>query len=140
MKEVIFDDVALNVAIPIFESQAYVDHDLDDVLAIVVDDVPPLLFVSAASSAFGGYAVPKFAQLCVTSYYAASSTSHHAISYVTRYIEEAHTSRVPCISERPVFCQRFETPFGGSFVTAAPVTAAPKNIVGDAVPVLCSSN
>ncbi|KAK9125002.1 hypothetical protein Scep_013848 [Stephania cephalantha] len=55
--------------------------------------VPPVLFVSAASAAFGGYAVPKFAQLCVTSYYAASSTSHHAISYLTRYIEEAHTSR-----------------------------------------------
>ncbi|KAJ4978396.1 hypothetical protein NE237_009176 [Protea cynaroides] len=46
--------------------------------------LPPLLLFSGASAAFGGYAVPVFAQLSVTSYYAASSASHHAISHVTR--------------------------------------------------------
>lgn len=43
---------------------------------------------------FAGYALPKFAQLTVTSYYAASSASHYGISLITRHIEEAHTSRV----------------------------------------------
>ncbi|XP_008808806.1 uncharacterized protein LOC103720736 [Phoenix dactylifera] len=55
--------------------------------------LPPLLLFSGASAAFGAYAVPKFAQLTVTSYYAASSASHHAISQVTRYVEGAHSSR-----------------------------------------------
>ncbi|XP_043691943.1 uncharacterized protein LOC122642508 isoform X2 [Telopea speciosissima] len=55
--------------------------------------LPPLLLFSGASAAFGGYAVPKFAQLSVTSYYAASSASHYAISHLTRYIEEAHIAR-----------------------------------------------
>uniref|UniRef100_A0A5B6YNY5 Gb protein n=1 Tax=Davidia involucrata TaxID=16924 RepID=A0A5B6YNY5_DAVIN len=56
--------------------------------------LPPLLMFSAAGAAFGGYALPKFAQLTVTSYYAASSASHYGISLLTRHIEEAHTSRV----------------------------------------------
>ncbi|KAA8516969.1 hypothetical protein F0562_017213 [Nyssa sinensis] len=56
--------------------------------------LPPLLMFSAGSAAFGGYALPKFAQLTVTSYYAASSASHYGISLLTRQIEEAHTSRV----------------------------------------------
>ncbi|XP_015901347.2 uncharacterized protein LOC107434395 [Ziziphus jujuba] len=55
--------------------------------------IPPLLLFSGASAAFGGYALPKFAQLSVTSYYAASSASHYGISLLTRRIEEAHTSR-----------------------------------------------
>ncbi|KAH7511348.1 hypothetical protein JRO89_XSUnG0209600 [Xanthoceras sorbifolium] len=42
---------------------------------------------------FVGYVLPKFAQLTVTSYYAASSASHYGISLLTRHIEEAHTSR-----------------------------------------------
>ncbi|XP_031127911.1 uncharacterized protein LOC116029983 [Ipomoea triloba] len=54
--------------------------------------LPPLLMFSAASAAFGGFALPKFAQLTVTSYYAASSASHHGISLLTRHIEEAHTA------------------------------------------------
>ncbi|KAI9121913.1 hypothetical protein K1719_006602 [Acacia pycnantha] len=37
--------------------------------------LPPLLIYSGASAAFGGYVLPKFAQLTVTSYYAASSAS-----------------------------------------------------------------
>lgn len=53
--------------------------------------IPPLLVFSAGSAAFGGYTVPKFAQLSVTSYYAASSASHYAISRITRFVEEAHT-------------------------------------------------
>ncbi|KAJ4833455.1 hypothetical protein Tsubulata_021973 [Turnera subulata] len=55
--------------------------------------VPPLLAVSGASAALGGYVLPKFAQLTVTSYYAASSASHYGISLLTRHIEEAHISR-----------------------------------------------
>ncbi|KAK3004246.1 hypothetical protein RJ639_018981 [Escallonia herrerae] len=55
--------------------------------------LPPLLMFSAASAAFGGYALPKFAQLTVTSYYAASSASHYGISLLTRHIEDAHPSR-----------------------------------------------
>nr|GMC96310.1 Transmembrane protein [Ipomoea batatas]GMC99924.1 Transmembrane protein [Ipomoea batatas]GMD81053.1 Transmembrane protein [Ipomoea batatas] len=54
--------------------------------------LPPLLMFSAASAAFGGFALPKFAQLTVTSYYAASSASHHGISLLTRHIEEEHTA------------------------------------------------
>ncbi|XP_077230815.1 uncharacterized protein LOC143863915 isoform X2 [Tasmannia lanceolata] len=57
--------------------------------------LPPLLLFSASSAAFGGYALPEFAQLSVTSYYAASSASHYAISHVTRVIEESHSSRTP---------------------------------------------
>ncbi|GMN55932.1 hypothetical protein TIFTF001_025049 [Ficus carica] len=62
--------------------------------------LPPLLMFSGASAAFGvlkqtrkGYVLPRFAQLTVTSYYAASSASHYGISLLTRHIEEAHTSR-----------------------------------------------
>lgn len=40
-----------------------------------------------------GYALPKFAQLSVTSYYSASSASHYGISLLTRHVEEVHTSR-----------------------------------------------
>ncbi|KAG9134769.1 hypothetical protein Leryth_001078 [Lithospermum erythrorhizon] len=58
--------------------------------------VPPFLMYTAASAAFGGYALPKFTQLTVTSYYAASSASHYGISLLTRHIEDAHTSRVQC--------------------------------------------
>ncbi|KAA8518312.1 hypothetical protein F0562_015805 [Nyssa sinensis] len=43
---------------------------------------------------FGGYALPNFAQLTVTSYYAATTASHYSVSLLTRHIEEAHTSRV----------------------------------------------
>lgn len=39
-----------------------------------------------------GYALPKFTQLTVTSYYAASSASHYGISLLTRRIEEAYVS------------------------------------------------
>lgn len=40
-----------------------------------------------------GYALPRFTQLTVTSYYATSSASHYGISLLTRHIEEAHSSR-----------------------------------------------
>ncbi|KAB1222413.1 hypothetical protein CJ030_MR2G028741 [Morella rubra] len=64
--------------------------------------LPPLLLFSGVSAAFGGkdmsfltlgYALPRFAQLTVTSYYAASSTSHHAVSLLTRHVEEARNTR-----------------------------------------------
>ncbi|XP_030453041.1 uncharacterized protein LOC115674700 [Syzygium oleosum] len=55
--------------------------------------LPPLLLYSGASAAFGAYALPKFAQLTVTSYYAASSASHYWISLLTRKIEEGHISQ-----------------------------------------------
>ncbi|CAO2831861.1 unnamed protein product [Amaranthus hypochondriacus] len=54
--------------------------------------LPPLLISSAACAAFGGYALPKFTQLTVTSYYAASSAAHYGISLMTRHIEEVHIS------------------------------------------------
>ncbi|GJN00626.1 hypothetical protein PR202_ga17822 [Eleusine coracana subsp. coracana] len=54
--------------------------------------VPPLLMFSGASAVFGAYALPRFAQLTVTSYYAASSGSHYAVSQITRQIESAHFS------------------------------------------------
>ncbi|KAL8096676.1 uncharacterized protein LOC141693243 [Apium graveolens] len=60
--------------------------------------VPPLLIFSAASAAFGGYALPKFTQLTVTSYYAASSASHYGISLLTRRIERGHY--VPFTTEK----------------------------------------
>ncbi|CAA7057114.1 unnamed protein product [Microthlaspi erraticum] len=55
--------------------------------------VPLLLGYSGVGAVFGGYALPKFAQLTVTSYYASSSASHYGISMLTRRIEEAHLSR-----------------------------------------------
>ncbi|GMH18741.1 hypothetical protein Nepgr_020582 [Nepenthes gracilis] len=55
--------------------------------------LPPLLMFSAAIAACGGYALPRFAQLTVTSYHAASSASHYGISLLTRHIEEPHASR-----------------------------------------------
>ncbi|GLT27116.1 hypothetical protein SLA2020_021420 [Shorea laevis] len=58
-----------------------------------VTGIPLLLMFSGASAAFGGYALPKFTQLTVTSYYAASSASHYGISLLTRHIEERHISR-----------------------------------------------
>ncbi|KAF5201119.1 transmembrane protein [Thalictrum thalictroides] len=54
--------------------------------------VPSLFLFTAASATFGSYAVPKFAQLSLTSYYAAFSASHYTISHLTRYIEDSHTS------------------------------------------------
>ncbi|EPS63607.1 hypothetical protein M569_11176, partial [Genlisea aurea] len=52
--------------------------------------VPPLVVYSASSAAFGGYALPKFSQLTVASYYAAASASHYGISLLTRQIEGSH--------------------------------------------------
>ncbi|KAH7855424.1 hypothetical protein Vadar_024670 [Vaccinium darrowii] len=60
--------------------------------------LPPLLAFSAASVAFGGYALPKFMQLTVTSYHAASSASQYGISLITRRIEDSHSS--PAQQER----------------------------------------
>lgn len=45
------------------------------------------------SSAIVGYALPKFTQLTVTSYYAASSGSHYGVSLLTRHIEEANATQ-----------------------------------------------
>ncbi|KAF3781233.1 hypothetical protein EJ110_NYTH30580 [Nymphaea thermarum] len=49
--------------------------------------LPPILLYSAAGAVLGGYALPRFAQCSVTSYYAASSASHDAISQLTRRVE-----------------------------------------------------
>ncbi|XP_051138966.1 uncharacterized protein LOC127256805 isoform X1 [Andrographis paniculata] len=56
--------------------------------------LPALLMFSSASAAFGGYALPMFMQLTVTSYYAASSASHYGISLLTRHVEETHATRI----------------------------------------------
>ncbi|XVF55972.1 hypothetical protein PTKIN_Ptkin06aG0078800 [Pterospermum kingtungense] len=58
-----------------------------------VTGIPLLLSYSGASAAFGGYALPKFAQLSVTSYYAASSASHYGILLLTRQTEETYTTQ-----------------------------------------------
>ncbi|GKV25878.1 hypothetical protein SLEP1_g35259 [Rubroshorea leprosula] len=58
-----------------------------------VTGIPLLLMFSGASAALGGYVLPKFTQLTVTSYYAASSASHYGISLLTRHIEGTHISR-----------------------------------------------
>ncbi|XP_068644577.1 uncharacterized protein [Aristolochia californica] len=55
--------------------------------------IPPFLLYCAGSAAFGGYVLPNFAQLSVTSYYAASSASHYAVSHITRMVEGAYTQR-----------------------------------------------
>lgn len=54
--------------------------------------LPPLLAYSATGAAFGGYALPRFTQLSVTSYYAALSASNYCVSLLTRRIEKAHDS------------------------------------------------
>ncbi|KAL8540179.1 hypothetical protein ACS0TY_001672 [Phlomoides rotata] len=56
--------------------------------------LPPLLMYSTAGAAFGGYALLKFTQLSVTSYYASSSASHYGISLLTGYVEDNHSSRI----------------------------------------------
>ncbi|ONK69367.1 uncharacterized protein A4U43_C05F22110 [Asparagus officinalis] len=58
----------------------------------IATGVPPLVLFSGVGAAFGAYAVPKFAQLTVSSYYAAYSASHYAISQATRRIERVHSS------------------------------------------------
>ncbi|CAI9100970.1 OLC1v1038168C1 [Oldenlandia corymbosa var. corymbosa] len=55
--------------------------------------IPAYVTYAAASAAFGGYALPRFTQLSVTSYYAASSASSYCISLITRQIEDNHISR-----------------------------------------------
>ncbi|KAE8651129.1 hypothetical protein Csa_002251 [Cucumis sativus] len=55
--------------------------------------VPALLLCSSAGATFGGFALPRFTQLTVTSYYATSSASHYGVSLLTRRIEDNHTSR-----------------------------------------------
>ncbi|XP_078429495.1 uncharacterized protein LOC144701651 [Wolffia australiana] len=62
--------------------------------------IPSLLVYSSASAALGNYAVPKFAQLSVTSYYTASSVSQYAISQLTRHIEETYKSESQNEKER----------------------------------------
>ncbi|KAB2615836.1 hypothetical protein D8674_022424 [Pyrus ussuriensis x Pyrus communis] len=79
---------SFNTGIPYLENQLKGPKWLPFLIGL-----PPLLLFSGASAAFGGYALPKFAQLTVTSYYATSSASHYGISLLTRYIEEAHTYR-----------------------------------------------
>ncbi|XP_010554895.1 PREDICTED: uncharacterized protein LOC104824485 isoform X2 [Tarenaya hassleriana] len=79
---------AFNTGIPYLQNRLKGSKRLSFVVG-----VPLLLGYSAAGAAFGGYALPKFAQLTVTSYYASSSASHYWISLLTRHIEEAHTTR-----------------------------------------------
>ncbi|ONK66157.1 uncharacterized protein A4U43_C06F4720 [Asparagus officinalis] len=58
----------------------------------IATGVPLLLLFSGVGAAVGAYAVPKFAQLTVSSYYAAYSASHYAISQATHRIEGVHAS------------------------------------------------
>ncbi|KAL1554567.1 hypothetical protein AAHA92_15112 [Salvia divinorum] len=78
-----------NTGIPYFQNRVKGPKWLPFVIGL-----PPLLMYSAASTAFGGYALPKLSQLIVTSYYASSSVSHYGISLLTRHIEDNHISKV----------------------------------------------
>ncbi|WOL04130.1 hypothetical protein Cni_G12851 [Canna indica] len=60
---------------------------------------PSLLLYSGASAALGAFVLPRFCQLTVTSYYAASSASLYAISRATKYVEDTHSSRVTKYAE-----------------------------------------
>ncbi|KAG6520809.1 uncharacterized protein LOC122051728 [Zingiber officinale] len=55
--------------------------------------IPSLLLYSGASAALGAYLLPAFAQLSVSSYYAASSASYYAISRVTNHVEGSYLSQ-----------------------------------------------
>ncbi|KAI3838452.1 hypothetical protein MKX03_013216 [Papaver bracteatum] len=55
--------------------------------------IPSSILIAATSATLGGYAVPVFAQMSVTSYHAASSASHYGISRLTSYIEETHNAQ-----------------------------------------------
>ncbi|KAL8142880.1 hypothetical protein V2J09_015912 [Rumex salicifolius] len=48
--------------------------------------LPALMLFTAGSAAFGGYALPRFTQLTVTSFFAFSSASHYGISLLTRHL------------------------------------------------------
>ncbi|KAL9237781.1 hypothetical protein vseg_012288 [Gypsophila vaccaria] len=76
-----------NTGIPFFQKHVKGPKWLPFVVGL-----PPLLIWSGACAAFGGYSLPRFTQLTVTSYYAASSTSHYGISLLTRHVEEKHMS------------------------------------------------
>uniref|UniRef100_A0A7N0UZX8 Transmembrane protein n=1 Tax=Kalanchoe fedtschenkoi TaxID=63787 RepID=A0A7N0UZX8_KALFE len=77
----------LNTGFPYFQNRVKGPRWLPFVIGF-----PPLLLFSVASAAFGGYALPKFTQLTVFSYYAASSASHYGLSQITRRIEETHVT------------------------------------------------
>ncbi|KAK9664626.1 hypothetical protein RND81_14G057100 [Saponaria officinalis] len=77
----------LNTGIPFFQKHVKGPKWLPFVVG-----VPPLLIWSGACAAFGGYTLPRFTQLTVTSYHEASSASHYGISLLTRHIEEEHLS------------------------------------------------
>lgn len=49
--------------------------------------IPPIMVWSLTCAAFGGSALPAFAQASVSSYYASSAASHYTISQLTRRIE-----------------------------------------------------
>lgn len=49
--------------------------------------IPPIMLWSLTCAAFGGSALPAFAQVSVSSYYASSAASHYTISQLTRRIE-----------------------------------------------------
>lgn len=66
--------------------------DLFSILVILFIDFERVIDQINGLFCITGYALPKFTQLTVTSYYASSSASHYGISLLTRHIEEAHTS------------------------------------------------
>lgn len=81
----------LDIGIPYFLNRVHVNR-LKWFPPVMV--TPSLLMISAASAAFGGYALPKLHQLSVTSYHTVLSQSHYGISLLTRHIEDNHLSRI----------------------------------------------
>ncbi|KAL4586911.1 hypothetical protein LXL04_011559 [Taraxacum kok-saghyz] len=60
--------------------------------------VPPSLMFSAASAALGGYELPNFTQLSVTSYYAASSASHYVFYSSGKEVPDLMGPQSPVLS------------------------------------------
>jgi hypothetical protein len=50
--------------------------------------LPPVMIFSVGCAGLAGGALPAFAQLAVSTYHAASASSHAAISQVTVHVEE----------------------------------------------------
>jgi hypothetical protein len=50
--------------------------------------LPPIMIFSVGCAGLAGGALPAFAQLAVSTYHAASASSHAAISQVTVHVEE----------------------------------------------------
>lgn len=56
---------------------------------------PPIMLLSATCAGLAGGAAPALAQLAVSSYHAALSSSHSSISQVSMHVDELHKVSSP---------------------------------------------